>query len=153
MVSRRKLKNLCSLYTLNLPLQDMDASEIGSVLRHPAAGSQVAGCVASFPYLTLEAALHPITRTVLRIQLTLTPAFTWKDSVHGSGLKWLVWVEDSDNEKIYHSGGWCCRLLLCDCVFAGARHLTGCCTANTSITAYHRPLPTATSTVLQRPGS
>lgn len=29
----------------------MEAREIGSVLRHPAAGNQIAGCVASFPYL------------------------------------------------------------------------------------------------------
>lgn len=32
--------------------QDMEASEIGSVLRHPAAGPLVKGCVESFPYLT-----------------------------------------------------------------------------------------------------
>lgn len=25
-------------------------------------------------------------------------------SMHGNALKWLVWVEDSDNEHIYHSG-------------------------------------------------
>ena len=87
-------------------LQDMSAGEIGSLLRHPAAGDQIAACVASFPYLQMEAQLHPITRTVLRIQLTITPAFTWKDSVHGNALMWLLWVEDSDNEHIYHSGGW-----------------------------------------------
>jgi hypothetical protein len=57
----------------------MDAREIGSVLRHPAAGSQIASCVQSFPYLQLDAQLHPITRTVLRIQLNITPSFTWKD--------------------------------------------------------------------------
>jgi activating signal cointegrator complex subunit 3 len=57
----------------------MDASEIGSVLRHPAAGPQILGLVHSFPSLALEAQLHPITRTVLRIQLTVTPTFTWHD--------------------------------------------------------------------------
>ncbi|KAL4422681.1 hypothetical protein ABPG75_008878 [Micractinium tetrahymenae] len=87
-------------------LADMEPREIGSVLRHPAAGNQVANAVQSFPYLQLEAQLHPITRTVLRIQLTITPAFNWKDSVHGNALKWLVWVEDSDNEHIYHSETW-----------------------------------------------
>lgn len=25
-------------------------------------------------------------------------------SVHGNSLRWLLWVEDSDNEHIYHSG-------------------------------------------------
>ena len=60
-------------------VQDMSAGEIGSLLRHPAAGDQIAACVQSFPYLQMEAQLHPITHTVLRIQLTITPAFTWKD--------------------------------------------------------------------------
>eukprot|EP00887_Chlorella_sp_A99_P000213 scaffold13.g213.t1 len=87
-------------------LADMEPQEIGAVLRHPAAGPLVAGCVESFPYLTLDCQLHPITRTVLRIQLTLTPAFKWRDSVQGMALRWLVWVEDSDNEHIYHSEPW-----------------------------------------------
>jgi hypothetical protein len=67
-------------------VQDMSAGEIGSLLRHPAAGDQIAACVQSFPYLQMEAQLHPITRTVLRIQLTITPAFTWKD-------RWVVAVD------------------------------------------------------------
>lgn len=31
--------------------------------------------------------------------------------VHGNALKWLLWVEDSDNEHIYHSGGRACHWL------------------------------------------
>lgn len=31
--------------------QDMEPREIGSVLRHPAAGNQIAACVQAFPYL------------------------------------------------------------------------------------------------------
>jgi hypothetical protein len=42
--------------------QDMEPGEIGAVLRHPAAGSTVAGCLAAFPALQLEAHLQPITR-------------------------------------------------------------------------------------------
>ena len=87
-------------------LRDMSPGDIGAALRHPAAGSQISTAVASFPALSIEAQLNPITRTVLRIQLTLTPEFTWRDNVHGAALRWLVWVEDSDNEKIYHSEMW-----------------------------------------------
>lgn len=59
--------------------QEMEAQEIGAVLRHPAAGGQVYSCLEAFPSLALEAQLHPITRTVLRIQLHITPTFKWKD--------------------------------------------------------------------------
>ncbi len=87
-------------------LRDMSPSDIGAALRHPAAGPQIATAVSAFPTLGIEAHLHPITRTVLRIQLTLTPEFSWRDNIHGAALRWLVWVEDSENEKIYHSEMW-----------------------------------------------
>jgi activating signal cointegrator complex subunit 3 len=35
--------------------------------------------------------------------LTITPAFTWSDRVHGSVEPWWIWVEDAENETIYHS--------------------------------------------------
>ena len=43
-------------------VQDMEPSEIGSILRHPAMGRTVQDCLHSFPALSLEAQLQPITR-------------------------------------------------------------------------------------------
>ena len=40
------------------------------------------------------------------MQLVIQPAFTWRDGVHGNSLKWHVWVEDSENELVYHSEQW-----------------------------------------------
>ena len=45
-------------------------------------------------------------RTVLRVQLTIEPTFEWRDRSHGGTQKWHIWVEDSDNEHIYHSETW-----------------------------------------------
>jgi activating signal cointegrator complex subunit 3 len=45
---------------------------------HPPPGDKIKACVDAFPYLLLDATLQPITRSVLRIQLTLTPAFEWR---------------------------------------------------------------------------
>ncbi|KAL0039926.1 hypothetical protein WJX77_011783 [Trebouxia sp. C0004] len=87
-------------------LQDMEPSEIGSILRHPAMGKTVQECVNSFPSLYLDAQLQPITRTVLRVQLSIEPTFQWKDRAHGNGMRWHIWVEDSENEHIYHSETW-----------------------------------------------
>ena len=46
-----------------IALQDMEAAEIGSILRHPAMGRTVLECVKGFPSLNLEAQLQPITRS------------------------------------------------------------------------------------------
>jgi activating signal cointegrator complex subunit 3 len=43
-------------------LWDMEAAEIGSLLRHPAAGKSVGACLEAFPALNLDAQLQPITR-------------------------------------------------------------------------------------------
>ena len=47
-----------------------------------------------------------VCRTVLRVQLTIEPTFEWRDRSHGGTQKWHIWVEDSDNEHIYHSETW-----------------------------------------------
>ena len=40
----------------------MESSEIGAILRHPAAGATVRNLVDSFPRIHMEAQLQPITR-------------------------------------------------------------------------------------------
>ena len=57
----------------------------------------------ALPHLGLEATVQPITRSVLRVGVTLTPDFVWRDSQHGGAQRWLVWVEDPVNEHIYHT--------------------------------------------------
>jgi len=94
-------------------LIDMEANEIGAAVRHPAAGSTIASAVASFPSLSLEARVHPVTRSVVRVQLAITPTFKWLDAVHGGGLRWFIWVEDSENEKMYHSEMWTLTKKMC----------------------------------------
>ncbi|KAK9850259.1 hypothetical protein WJX84_005584 [Apatococcus fuscideae] len=87
-------------------LETMDPREIGAVLRHPAQGPVVASCLASFPTLQLDVQLQPITRTVLRVQLTIEPTFEWRQGMHGNSQRWHIWVEDSENEHIYHTELW-----------------------------------------------
>lgn len=43
-------------------LWDMEAADIGALLRHPAAGKSIAACLEAFPALQLDAVLQPITR-------------------------------------------------------------------------------------------
>lgn len=59
-----------------------------------------------FPQVSLSCSVSPITRTVLRITTTVVPEFKWRDQAHGQVMRWLLWVEDSDTEVIYHHDLW-----------------------------------------------
>ncbi|XP_024368754.1 DExH-box ATP-dependent RNA helicase DExH14 isoform X1 [Physcomitrium patens] len=86
-------------------LYNMDDKQIGELIRHPHGGKLVVQCLRYFPRVELSANISPITRTVLQVALTITipDDFDWKDKVHGLSERWWIWVEDSDNEHIYHS--------------------------------------------------
>ncbi|XP_030091502.2 activating signal cointegrator 1 complex subunit 3 [Serinus canaria] len=85
-------------------MKDMRKDEIGHMLHHVKIGLKVKQCVHQIPSIIMEATIQPITRTVLRVRLSIAPDFTWNDQVHGSvGEPWWIWVEDPTNDHIYHS--------------------------------------------------
>lgn len=51
------------------------------MLRHVSVGLAVKQCVQQLPCVSLEASVQPITRTVLRVRLAVTPDFRWNDQV------------------------------------------------------------------------
>lgn len=67
-------------------------------------GPVVERYVKAYPSLSLAATIQPITRTVLRVRLIITPDFQWDDQLYGSvSNPWWIWVEDPENDHIYHS--------------------------------------------------
>jgi len=87
-------------------LDEMTASEIGDMVRHPRAGPKIKDLVAQIPHMDLSATIQPITRGILRITLTIVPAFKFVTRVHGKSEPWWVWVEDAENDHMYvvHGG-------------------------------------------------
>ncbi|XP_041983109.1 activating signal cointegrator 1 complex subunit 3 isoform X1 [Aricia agestis] len=84
-------------------IRDMDVKEIGDLIRNPKAGRHLKKCADEFPLLEMEASLHPITRTVLRIRLTIIPNFRWSDKYHGKAPEaFWIWVEDPDTDIMYY---------------------------------------------------
>ena len=74
------------------------------MIHHPRMGTVVKRVLTSFPSLLLAATIQPITRTVLRVRLLITPDFEWDDRIHGTASEpWWLWVEDSENNTMYHS--------------------------------------------------
>jgi len=85
---------------------DLTAGELGELVRAPKAGKTLHRLVHSFPKLDVAAHVQPITRSVLKVDLTLTPDFQWDDAAHGAALGWWLWVEDADGDALLHSQYW-----------------------------------------------
>eukprot|EP00795_Rhopilema_esculentum_P017649 gene17649-9293_t len=85
-------------------MRDMDAKEIGLLVHHVKMGGKIKAMVNQFPTVSIGSNIQPITRTVLRVRLMIVADFVWNDKVHGTVHEpWWIWVEDPDNDHIYHS--------------------------------------------------
>lgn len=85
-------------------LYDMDPADLGVMLGlNTPIGRDIKRLVGQFPRLDVDASVQPITRSVVRIQVTLTPRFRWHDAAHGGVEPFWIWIEDAENEHIYHT--------------------------------------------------
>ncbi|GJE96304.1 Sec63-domain-containing protein [Phanerochaete sordida] len=79
---------------------DLNPPEIGELIGIQNAGKLVHRLVHSFPKLQLQAQVQPITRSLLRIDLTIIPDFRWDEKIHGGAESFWILVEDVDGEII-----------------------------------------------------
>ncbi|KAL6715877.1 Pre-mRNA-splicing helicase BRR2 [Lecanora helva] len=79
---------------------DLDPPRMGELLGMTKSGKTVCDLVQKFPRLEVQAQVQPVTRSMLRIELTITPNFDWDESVHGQAESFWVLVEDCDGEEI-----------------------------------------------------
>jgi len=79
---------------------DLEPAELGELIGLPKAGRLVHRLVHQFPKMEIQAHAQPITRSMLKVELTLTPDFKWDEKVHGSTETFWVVVEDVDGELI-----------------------------------------------------
>lgn len=79
---------------------DLDPPRMGELLGMPKAGKTICGLVQKFPRLEVQAQVQPVTRSMLRVELTITPNFEWDETVHGHAENFWILVEDCDGEDI-----------------------------------------------------
>lgn len=79
---------------------DLDPPRMGELLGIPKAGRVVCDLVSKFPRLEVQAQVQPMTRSMLRVELTITPNFVWDESLHGKAESFWILVEDCDGEEI-----------------------------------------------------
>jgi len=83
-------------------LYDLPPEGIGELIAFPKMGRTIHKYVHQFPRVDLSAHVQPITRSILRVDLTVTPDFQWNPKVHGVAETFWVFVEDVDGENILH---------------------------------------------------
>ncbi|EGO30085.1 putative RNA helicase [Serpula lacrymans var. lacrymans S7.9] len=79
---------------------DLNPPELGELIGIPNAGRLVHRLVHSFPKLQLQAQVQPITRSLLRIDLSIVPDFRWDEKIHGTAETFIIIVEDVDGEIV-----------------------------------------------------
>ncbi|KAH8657646.1 Sec63 Brl domain-containing protein [Tricladium varicosporioides] len=79
---------------------DLDPPRMGELLGLPKAGRVVCNLVSKFPRLEVQAQVQPMTRSMLRVELTISPHFEWDDEVHGAAESFWIIAEDCDGEDI-----------------------------------------------------
>eukprot|EP00061_Rhincodon_typus_P019091 g48546.t1 len=83
-------------------LYDLNHNEIGELIRMPKMGKTIHKYIHQFPKLELSVHIQPITRSTLKVELTITPDFQWDEKIHGSSEAFWILVEDVDSEVILH---------------------------------------------------
>lgn len=81
---------------------DLSSQELGELVRVPKAGKTLHRLIHQFPHLELAASVQPITRTLIKIDLTVTPDFQWDMNVHGGAEQFFIFVEDANSEFLLH---------------------------------------------------
>jgi pre-mRNA-splicing helicase BRR2 len=83
-------------------LYDLNSNAIGELIRMPNMGRSIHRYLRQIPKLELSAHVQPITRQMLKVELTIIPDFQWEEKVHANSQGFWILVEDVDQEMILH---------------------------------------------------
>ena len=95
---------------------DLNPIEIGELVRMPKSGKTIHRYVHQLPRLQLSVHIQPITRSTLRVELTITPEFVWDDKAHGESQAFWIFVKDVNGENILHHEYFLLKQYVCVCV-------------------------------------
>ena len=84
-------------------LYSLNSREIGDMIRYPALAKSIHQAVHQCPKLDISPTILPLTRSLLQVELTITPDFEFVESVHAKSQPFWILVVDVDGETILHS--------------------------------------------------
>jgi len=89
-------------FEFTLSLLDMQHQEVGQLIHLKKEGDKVQKLIGMLPRIEIECTVQPVSSSVLRFHITLRPRFNWHTRWHGGAQSFWLWVEDNDNNRIYH---------------------------------------------------
>jgi pre-mRNA-splicing helicase BRR2 len=81
---------------------DLKPQDLGEMVKIPKMGKTLHKYVHMFPKVELKAHVLPITRSLLKVDLTISADFEFDTTVHEAALMFWIIVEDGDGDKILH---------------------------------------------------
>ncbi len=81
---------------------DMTPQDLGELIKLPRMGKPLHQFVHQFPKVELSVHVQPITRSLLKVELTIHPDFVFNPEVHDNGVLFWIVVEDVDQEQTLH---------------------------------------------------
>ncbi|KAI9164452.1 Pre-mRNA-splicing helicase BRR2 [Blastocladiella emersonii ATCC 22665] len=82
---------------------DLTPEELGEHVGATRFGRTIHRYVHQVPRIEVGTQVVPVSRSLIKIDLTLSPDFQWDDKVHGRAQGFWVWVSDVDDEQLlYH---------------------------------------------------
>lgn len=72
-------------------------------MKLPKIGKVLHKLIHQFPKLELQPYLQPITRSCLKIDLTIKTDFQWEEKIHGKSEPFWILVTDCNGEDILYS--------------------------------------------------
>ncbi|CAM9119339.1 unnamed protein product [Ectocarpus fasciculatus] len=81
---------------------DLKPQDLGEMVKIPKMGKTLHKYVHMFPKLEVSALVQPISRSLLKVDLTITPDFQFDVSVHEYAQLFWVMVEDVNGDKLLH---------------------------------------------------
>lgn len=93
---------LYRLVQANVFLEDLYERDLKEASRYisPVHQDALYKLVATLPYLDLEISYQPITRTILKVSLTISAEFIWSD--RWNGMQEPFWIFVNDDTEILH---------------------------------------------------
>jgi pre-mRNA-splicing helicase BRR2 len=81
---------------------DLNPPQMSELIGLPKSGRIVCDLVKKFPRLSIDAHVQPVTPSLLRVEITVSPDFEWDIDLHGYAEMFWVFVEDCDGDSLLH---------------------------------------------------